>query len=133
MTKAKSPRVAKPVAAPAVEVAIAEAVAEMKPVLAEAVASVPAKLVAAPANAVPHPKLVFTYPKATQAPASVTLGTKPYKVKAEHNIAMWQRVVRAIAEGEGKATWTALAEAGVPAHFVGYCVRRGNLANAPQA
>ena len=82
----------------------------------------------APANAVPHPTLKYTHPKAAQAAQVLKLGSKPYSVKAAHNQAMWVQVQAALAAGNGQATWAAICAQGVPAHFIGYAVRRGTLA-----
>lgn len=55
-----------------------------------------------------------------------------YRTKAAHNVAWWQAIGAAVQAGQGKAAVAQLvaqapAGAGVPAHFVGYCLRRGYL------
>lgn len=54
-----------------------------------------------------------------------------YRTKAPHNVAWWQAItVAATAQPAAVATLTAhpaQGGAGVPAHFVGYCLRRGYL------
>lgn len=80
-----------------------------------------------------HPSLAYNLPKPGVAAQVLTLGAKPYRVKAAHTAATWAAVQAALAAGGGTATWQALALAGAPAHFVGYCLRRGTLAVAPPA
>ncbi len=67
-------------------------------------------------------------------PAVATVALKPgavYRTKAPHNVAWWQAVTAACAAGPAAvAQLTAQPEqggSGVPAHFVGYCLRRGYL------
>ncbi len=77
-------------------------------------------------------------PAATPAPvvalrgglaiAAVALTGKPYRTAAAHNRDWWAAIGTAVAAGNGTATVTDLLAAKVPAHFVGYCVRRGYLA-----
>lgn len=67
--------------------------------------------------------------------AAVAATGKPYRTAAAHNAAWWAAIGAALATGNGTAGVAALcaqapAGPGVPAHFVGYCVRRGYLAAA---
>lgn len=52
-----------------------------------------------------------------------TAGAKPYRTAAKHN-ADWYATVQS-ACAKGAAPVADLIEAGVPSHFLGYCVRRG--------
>lgn len=67
------------------------------------------------------------------AVAAVKLGGKAYRVACPHNAGWWQVVGATLATGQGTASVQALTGAGVPAPFVGYCVRKGYLAAAPVA
>ena len=59
----------------------------------------------------------------------VQLTGKPYRTAAAHNQAWWQTIVTA----GPQASVAAILEAGVPAHFVGYAIRRGYLQAADAA
>jgi hypothetical protein len=70
------------------------------------------------------------------AVAAVLATGKPYRTAAAHNRAWWASVQAATAAGPAPvATLCAQAPAGpaVPAHFIGYCLRRGYLRAAPTA
>jgi hypothetical protein len=107
---------------------------------------------AQPAQAAPQP--VAGYGTATPAPqapapapaapvvavrgglaiAAVRLTGKVYRVGATHNAGWWAQCTQAVAAGGGTASVQALVQAGVPAIFVGYVVRRGYMAPVtPQA
>jgi hypothetical protein len=85
----------------------------------------PAAPVAAPAA--PAPAVVPL--RGGLAIASVKLTGKAYRVGAPHNQAWWQQCQSAVAAGNGQASVAALVQAGVPAIFVGYVVRRGYMAS----
>lgn len=66
------------------------------------------------------------------AVATVALTGNPYRTGAAHNAAWWQALCAAIASGKGQTAVAPLLAtpanpAGVPAHFVGYALRRGYL------
>jgi type IV secretory pathway protease TraF len=60
--------------------------------------------------------------------AAVRLTGKRYNVTAGHNVGWWQQCQQAA--GGGTASVAALVQAGVPAIFVGYVVRRGYMVAA---
>ena len=73
-------------------------------------------VLAPPASVALRGRLPFT---------AIALANKPYRVGASHNAGWWQQCTQAIAAGQGQATVATLVQAGVPAIFVGYVVRRG--------
>lgn len=79
----------------------------------------------APAPVAPAPTVALRGGPAVQ---QVALTGKPYRSAAAHNTAWWQQVQQAAAAGP--APVAALLAAGVPAHFVGYTMRRGYLVAA---
>jgi hypothetical protein len=91
-----------------------------------------AATLAAPAAA-PAAKPVTVALRGGLAVAAVRLGGKAYRVACPHNAGWWQVVGATLATGQGTASVQALTGAGVPAPFVGYCVRKGYLAAAPAA
>lgn len=62
---------------------------------------------------------------AALAPVAVVAGKPPKGLRAHQCVAWWASVADLLATGP--ATYTALAGANVPAHFVRYCVRSGWL------
>lgn len=97
------------------------------PALAQVAQQLQATMAAAqPAPATPAPVTVAL--RGGMAIAAVRLTNKPYRVGAPHNVAWWQQCTQAIAQGNGSTTVQALLQAGVPAPFVGYVVRRGYMA-----
>ena len=77
----------------------------------------------APAQATPQPQAVAL--RGGAAVAVVKLTGKPYKSAAKHNTDWWALVTAA----QGGAV-AELVKQGVPAHFIGYTMRRGYLAAA---
>jgi len=64
-----------------------------------------------------------------KAAAVLTLGSRPYGVRAPHNIAWWLAINTALAASGGQCTTVALqAAAGCPLNHFGYLVSRGHLA-----
>lgn len=70
--------------------------------------------------------------KPVKAPAAVAdntylaVGSKKCRVKAKHNLDWWEAILKGIEEG--KPARAIIEDHKVPAHFVGYAVRRGWLA-----
>lgn len=67
------------------------------------------------------------------AVAKVQLTAKPYRTAAPHNVQWWQAITTACAKGPADVAGLVVSQAnphGVPAHFVGYALRRGYLAEA---
>lgn len=64
--------------------------------------------------------------------ATVRLTGKQYRVAASHNKGWWDKITAACATDK-QAGVAALVQAGVPAIFVGYAVRRGYLAPVTQS
>lgn len=68
------------------------------------------------------------------AVATVKLAGKKYATKAPHNLEWWGSIAKAC-EGDKAASVADLTKAakdggaGVPTHFIGYCIRRGYLAD----
>lgn len=85
---------------------------------------------AAPAPVAAPAKPVTVALRGGLAIASVKLTAKAYRVGAAHNAAWWLQCTSAIAAGGGQASVAALVQAGVPAIFVGYVVRRGYMVAA---
>jgi hypothetical protein len=83
---------------------------------------------AAPAQAAPAatPKAETVALRGGPAVQSVRLTGKAYRTAAKHN-ADWWATITSKATLETPATVAALLEAKVPAHFVGYAMRRGYL------
>ncbi len=81
-----------------------------------------------PAAAAPAPVVALRGGIAVQA---VKLTDKKYATKAEHNLGWWTTITTQAAQGP--ASVKSLVEAKVPAHFIGYCVRRGYLGEAKLA
>lgn len=92
-------------------------------VIAKAVSKSP---VAASTSA---PVVAVVTPVSAPAVQLVKLTGKPYRTAAKHNQEWWASIV-GVSGPEQMASVQALAAAKVPAHFVGYCVRRGYLAVA---
>lgn len=84
----------------------------------------------APATQAPAPAAPVVAVRGGLAIATVRLTGKVYRVGAAHNAAWWQQCTQAVAAGGGTASVAALVQAGVPAIFVGYVVRRGYMAGA---
>jgi len=64
-----------------------------------------------------------------RAAAALTLGSKPYGVRAPHNVAWWLAINTALAANGGQCTTVALqAAVGCPLNHFGYLVARGHLA-----
>jgi hypothetical protein len=81
---------------------------------------------AAPASAAPVVAL-----RGGPAVQAVTLGAKPYRVTAPHNVAWWQAITAALQANDGTATVAQVtAAAGCPLTHLGYLLRRGHLAAA---
>lgn len=115
---------------PATVLAQALAAAQPKPVQATpatALASMAATLAAVAQPPVQAPVVAV---RGGLAIASVKLTGKPYRVGCTHNANWWQQCTQAVAQGNGQASVQALVQAGVPAIFVGYVVRRGYMAPA---
>lgn len=109
--------------APATPVdALAQVAATLAPAAAPAAPTTPP--VAAPAA----PATVAL--RGGLAIAAVKLTGKNYRVGAKHNQEWWAQCQQAVTAGGGTASVKALVEAGVPAIFVGYVVRRGYMAAA---
>lgn len=66
------------------------------------------------------------------APVALAMGPKVPKGMRAHQCVQWWAVVQAQVAA-GSATYSTLAGANVPAHFVRYCVRSGWLAQAAPA
>jgi hypothetical protein len=97
---------------------------------------------AAPAPASTMPTLA-TLPAAPAAPAPATVALrggaavaqvaltgKPYRTAAPHNQQWWQAVTQAATPGPAAVAPLLPSPTnanGVPAHFIGYCLRRGYL------
>lgn len=65
-----------------------------------------------------------------QAVAQVTLTGKPYRTAAPHNQQWWATVTSAATPGPAPVAAMLASPTnanGVPAHFIGYCLRRGYL------
>lgn len=86
-----------------------------------------------PAQAAPEaPKTVAL--RGGIAVATVKLAGKKYATKAPHNLEWWGAITKACADDKAAnvADLVKAAKdggAGVPAHFIGYCMRRGYLAD----
>jgi hypothetical protein len=69
-----------------------------------------------------------------QAVAQVTLTGKAYRTAAPHNVQWWKTVTEKCAGDKPAAVADMLVSKdnpqGVPAHFIGYALRRGYLAEA---
>ena len=90
-------------------------------------APVVAQTVAAPA---PTPTPVVAVRGGLVLQAVALVPGKVYKTKAPHNQAWWAMLAAACAAGPAAVNpllATQANPAGVPMHFVGYCVRRGYL------
>lgn len=101
-------------AAPAVAEAIVQALAAVP-----AVAPAPAKQVALRGGPVV---------------ATIALSGTPYRTGAPHNAQWWATLCAALAQGPAPVANVLLSPsntAGVPAHFVGYAIRRGYLVANP--
>lgn len=90
-------------------------------------APVAAQTVATPA---PTPTPVVAVRGGLVLQAVALVPGKVYKTKAPHNMAWWAVLAAACAKGPAAVNpllATQANPAGVPMHFVGYCVRRGYL------
>lgn len=68
-----------------------------------------------------------------QAVAQVVLTGKAYRTAAPHNVQWWQTIAKAATPGPAPVASMLVSPTnpqGVPAHFVGYCLRRGYLQEA---
>ena len=64
------------------------------------------------------------------AVATITFtGAKPYRVKAGHN-AVWLGVMQSLQGTTGSLPVQAAVQAGVPTHFIGYCLRKNYVVTA---
>lgn len=107
---------------PAAVLANALAAVQPKPVLATP-ATAMASMAATLAN--PASKAPVVAVRGGLAIQAVKLTGVQYRVGCSHNATWWQQC-QALAAG-GSATVQALVQAGVPAAFVGYVVRRGYM------
>lgn len=82
-----------------------------------------AALATAPTPAAPPAPVVALRGGAAVATVTFT-GAKPYRVKAGHN-ATWLAAMQALQGTVGSLPVQAAVKAGVPTHFVGYCLRKG--------
>lgn len=104
----------------------------------------PTSAPAAPVQAAsPLPTPTTPTPAAAPAPtvalrggaavAKVVLTAKPYRTAAPHNQQWWKAITTAAAGGPANVAALVVSQSnpqGVPAHFIGYCLRRGYLAAA---
>lgn len=104
MSKAKTNKVCKPLATPA----------SIAGLVQTAGTTAPAKKEKAPVVALRGGSAISTV---------TTTGAKPYRTMAKHNVDWYAQVVKACAKEP--APVADLIKAGVPSHFLGYCVRRG--------
>ena len=95
-----------------------------------AAAKTPAKAAkpAAPAPVAQAPAAPTVALRGGPAVQQVALTGKLYRSAAAHNTDWWKQVQQACASGP--APVAALLEAKVPAHFIGYTMRRGYLTAA---
>jgi len=76
----------------------------------------------------PAPAPVAAVQQAPEGLAKGMVALKPgavYRTKAAHNLEWWNKLTTVLANGPDVAK--AVEAAGVPAHFIGYCTRRGYL------
>lgn len=64
-------------------------------------------------------------PKGVADNVMLAVGTKKCRVKAKHNQDWWDAILKGIEDG--KPARAIIEDSKVPAHFVGYAVRRGWL------
>lgn len=91
----------------------------------------------APAPQAPAPTVSAPTVALRGGAAVATVQVKPgvqYRTKAAHNLVWWQSLVAIASAAPAPVAQvckpTAEGGSGVPAHFVGYCLRRGYLTGA---
>ena len=99
-----------------------------KPATSSIAAIATAAPVAAPVAAKPTPSTCTVNIAGTKQPVQVLTVTaatcKPYGVKAGHN-GTWFVLLQTLQAKQPSITVTQAVQAGVPLHFVGYCLRSG--------
>lgn len=93
-----------------------------------AMAQMAATVQATPEPAKTAPKTIAL--RGGQAVSQVALTGAPYRTGAPHNAQWWDTLCKSLKEGPQPVTTLLLSQAqpqGVPAHFIGYALRRGYL------
>jgi hypothetical protein len=120
-TKPAAKRVVKAAAKPATKAPV------------NALAALAAAVVATPSPAPAAAPVVALRGGLAVAKVAIKAGAV-YRTKAPHNVAWWQALIAACATGPATVatltTQPAQGGKGIPAHFVGYCIRRGYLVGA---